>query len=140
MQKLWDFEFAFGSTPELVRSFRPHRSLRPNDRSLRSLFSRCLLCLLWCLSGLSPEIPRRWSGVSGPTGVSGLRTQNLRPQVFSAVLRLCGAALVLVRSIPGGCPDSPARPESPAPMTGISGPPRVRLDRSLRSLGPESPA
>ena len=97
-----------GTTPERARNLRHTGISGPVTRNLRPPVFAAVLCLLWCLSGLGPEIPRRWSGVSGPTGVSGLRTRNLRPQVFSAVLRLCGAALVLVRSIPGGCPETTA--------------------------------
>ena len=135
MQKLWGFEFAFGSTPELVRSFRPHRSLRSQMTGVSGpSFSLSFVSAVvrFCIGvrsspGEGPESPARGPGISGPP--------------FSRLLCICVVRLWIgVRSSPGGCPESPAWPESPAPRTGISGLPDDPAGRSLRSLTPESPA
>ena len=138
MQKLWGFEFACwiypGDGPE---------------------------------SPAAPESPPQMTGVSGPwfslpfdpavgrycigvrrypgDGPESPAHRSLRPQVFSARLRLCGAVLDRGPEDPRrgfGVSAPRDRNIRPSPMTrstrslaGMSGP-----GRSLRSLTPESPA
>ena len=140
MQKLWGCEFAFGSTPERVRNLRPTGISGPVTRNLRSLISLpfCVCCGAPLYRG--PEFPRRWTGVSGPPE-SPARGPGISGPHFSQPICICVVRLWIgVRSSPGGCPESPAWPESPAPRTGISGLPDDPAGRSLRSLTPESPA
>ena len=74
----------FGSGPEMVRSLRSHRSLRPKGPGhsgpvfFGALCSFCGAVLYW-----GPEVPRRWYGVSGPSESPAQRTRNLRPQASS---------------------------------------------------------
>ena len=69
------------------------------------------------------DLPRRWSGVSGHTGVSAPNDRSLRPPWFSLPIDLCVVWYWTgVRKYPGDGPESPAhrsiRPKGP----GISGP------------------
>ena len=119
----------------------PYRNLRPYEpESPAPLFSPlfCVCCGAPLHRG--PEYPRRRTGVSGPPE-SPARGPGISGPYFSQPICICVVRLWIgVRSLPGGCPESPAWPESPAPRTGISGLPDDPAGRSLRSLTPESPA
>ena len=80
------------------------------------------------------------AGLSGPPESPVQRTRKLRPQLFSALLRLCGAVLVGGPEHPRRVPGVSGLAGVSAPWTGISGPPDDPAHRSLRSLIPETPA
>ena len=119
----------FGSCSEMVRSLR---SKGPNTLVLCFLLPNAFL---WCGTGLgsggTPEMDRslrpKGPGISGP---------SFSQLVCIFVVRYW----IGVRNTPGECPESPARPESPALWTGISGLPDDPAGRGLRSFTPESPA
>ena len=124
--------FTVGTCPEMVRSLRPPESPAKGPGISGPLFLFCLSAKVWCLSGLGPEIPRRWGGISGPpespaqmTGISG-------PSFFSAscfcvVPLWCwsGASPEGDRSLRPGRSLRPStslpRPESPVTWAGVSG-------------------
>ena len=115
MQKLWGYAFLCGSTPEMVRSLRSHRSLRSRGPGVSGPWcfavEWCCVVRSWTVSGGTPEKPRslRSSRNLRPllTGVSGVPASAPK-------MPKCGASLLSVRSIPGDGPESPAWPESPA--------------------------
>ena len=137
--------FLSGSSPEMVRSLRYHRSLRPKGPGHSGpmfFVAQCSPCgavLDW-----GPEVPRRWSGVSGPpespakgSGISG-------PELFLCSLPSCGVALDSspeghrkVTGVSGLIGVSgPSRPESPVcPDDPKCGAPRMPCPEEDRSWG-----
>ena len=112
----------FGSGPEMVRSLRSHRSLRPKEPGVSGPLIFAAECLF---------VVRYWTGVRRhpemvrslrPTGVSGPRDPESPASGFSARLHLCGA--VLDRG-----PEHHRRNTGVSGLAGVSGP----LDRNLRS-------
>ena len=114
--------FTVRSGPEMVRSLRPHRSLRPKGPGISGPVFFVVLCQSvvrpYCLSGGTPEMVRslrshRSLRPKGP-GISG-------PVFFAAKCLLRGA--VLDRG-----PEHPRRVPGVSGQAGVSGP----LDRNLR--------
>ena len=101
----------------------PPESPAQRTRNLRSCVFRCQMPSCGAVLDWGPEVPRRWTGVSGPPESPAHRTRNLRPPDFSQLICIFVVLYWIgVRNTPGECPESPARPESPALWTGISGP------------------
>ena len=116
----------FGSGPEMVRSLRSHRSLRPSGPESPVLRVSLPIDFVWCGTGLgsggTPEMVRSLRP-KGP-GISGPRFSQL---VCVFVVRYW----IGVRNTPG------EGPESPPLGTGISGPPR---GSRVPGAWPECPA
>ena len=114
--------FLSGSSPEMVRSLRSPRSLRPKGPGVSGpLFfaAKCLAVVRYWYGvrrypGDGPESPAHRSLRPKGPGISG-------PKFFSALCIFVVRYWIGVRNTPGEWPESPA-------------------DRSLRPQGPESPA
>ena len=108
-----------GVSGQRTRSLRPLGFSLPND-------------LVWCVSGLGPEVPRRWGGVSGPPESPAQGPGIFGPQFFHRF-----SAFVWCGSV--GSPEHPRRVPGVSGLTGLSGHNDRNIRPSTSPARPESP-